>query len=152
VSITDYVTDILLILVIFRAASRFLSRGLVVAGLGLLLAALALILAAFAQADVALFLAGTVVAGVAMGAVFPGSLATANRLAPPGRRAQAISAYFVACYCGLVIPVVGIGVAAGFIGDFPALPALSLLLAALCIFALASIGRAHAPGRAVINR
>ena len=81
------------------------------AGLGLIVAALAL-------AGVALFLAGTVVAGVAVGAVFVGSLATANRLAPPGRRGQTVSAYFVACYCGLVIPVVGVGVASQFIGDF----------------------------------
>ena len=122
------------------------------AGLGLLLAALVLIVAALARADMALFLAGTVVAGVAVGAVFLGSLATANRLAPPGRRGQAISAYFVACYCGLVIPVVGVGVAAGFIGDFPAVLALALLLAALCVFALASIARTHAPRTAVMSR
>jgi MFS family permease len=110
-------------------ASRFPSRRVMLAGLGLLLAALALIVAALAHAGVALFLAGTVVGGVAVGGVFLGSLATANRLAPPGRRGQAISTYFVACYCGLIIPVVGVGVAAGFIGDFPAVLALSILLA-----------------------
>jgi MFS family permease len=133
-------------------ASRFPSRPVVVAGLGLLLAALPLIVAALAQAAIALFLAGTVVAGVAVGAVFLGSLATANRLAPPGRRGQAISTYFVACYCGLVVPVVGVGVAAGFIGDFPAVLALSILLAALCTFALASIAKAFTPGRTVMSQ
>jgi MFS family permease len=133
-------------------ASRFTSRRVVMAGLGLLLAALALIVAALAQAGVALFLSGTVVAGVAVGAVFLGSLATANRLAPPGRRGQAISAYFVACYCGLVIPVVGVGVAAGFVGDFPAVLGLAILLAALCVFALASIARTRAPRQAVTSR
>ena len=107
------------------------------AGLGLIVAALAL-------AGVALFLAGTVVAGVAVGAVFVGSLATANRLAPPGRRGQTVSAYFVACYCGLVIPVVGVGVASQFIGDFRSVLALSILLAVLCVFALARIVRALA--------
>src|ERR1700676_1615098 len=69
--------------------ARFASRRVVMAGLGLFLAALALIVAALSQADMALFLAGTVVGGVAVGAVFLGSLATANRLAPPGRRGQA---------------------------------------------------------------
>jgi MFS family permease len=122
--------------------SRFSSRRVVLAGLGLFLAGLGLIVAALAQAGVALFLAGTVVAGVAVGAVFMGSLATANRLAPPGRRGQAISAFFVACYCGLVIPVVGVGVASQFIGDFRSVLALSVLLAVLCVFALASIARA----------
>jgi hypothetical protein len=66
-------------------ASRFPRRPVVLAGLSLLLAALALILAALAQAALALFLAGTVVAGVAVGAVFLGSLATANRLARTAR-------------------------------------------------------------------
>jgi MFS family permease len=133
-------------------ASRFPSRPVVMAGLGLLLAALALIVAALAQAAMAPFLAGTVVAGAAVGAVFLGSLATANRLAPPGRRGQVFSTYFVACYCGLIIPVVGVGVTAGFIGDFPAVLAFSIMLAALCIFALASIRRDLAAGRAVVSQ
>ncbi len=124
--------------------SRFSSRWVVLAGLGLFLVGLGLIVAALAQAGVTLFLAGTVVAGVAVGAVFMGSLATANRLAPPGRRGQAVSAYFVACYCGLVIPVIGVGAASQFIGDFPAVLALSILLAVLCILALAGIARALA--------
>jgi hypothetical protein len=112
------------------------------AGLGLFLAALALIVAALGEAGMALFLAGTVVGGVAVGAVFLGSLATANRLAPPGQRAQTVSTFFVFCYAGLTIPVVGVGVATLFIGDFPAVLAFSVLLAALSLFSLASIRRA----------
>ena len=98
--------------------------------------------------SVALFLTGTLVGGVAVGAVFLGSLATANRLAPPDRRAQAISAYFVASYCGLIIPVVGVGVLAHFTGYFTAVLALSILLAVLCIFALASMARTVSSDRA----
>ena len=122
-------------------AGRFSSRRVVLIGLGLFLAGLGLIVAALFQAAVVLFLAGTVVAGVAVGAVFLGSLATANRLAPPGQRGQAVSTYFVACYCGLVIPVVGVGVAAQFVGDLPAVLALAILLAVLCVFAV----RRHRP-------
>jgi MFS family permease len=125
--------------------SRFNSRRVVMVGLGLFLAALALIVAALSQAGMALFLAGTVVGGVAVGAVFLGSLATANRLAPAGRRGQAISAFFVACYAGLIIPVVGVGVASEFISDFAAVLALSILLAALSLFALARIRNAQLP-------
>jgi MFS family permease len=122
--------------------SRFGSRRVVMAGLGLFLAALTLIVAALAAASMALFLAGTVVGGVAVGAVFLGSLATANRLAPPGQRGQTVSTFFVLCYAGLIIPVVGVGVATLFIGDFPAVLAFSILLAALSLFSLASIRRA----------
>jgi MFS family permease len=124
------------------ALSAFSSRRVVLAGLGLFLAALALIVAALAQAGMALFLAGTVVAGVAVGAIFGGSLATAIRLAPPEGRGQVISAFFVACYAGLIIPVVGVGVLSGFTGTFPAVLAFSLLLAALCLFSLARIATA----------
>jgi MFS family permease len=123
--------------------ARFSSRRVVLAGLGLFLAGLALIVAALSQADMALFLAGTVTAGVAVGAVFLGSLATANRLAPPGQRGQVISTYFVLCYCGLIIPVIGVGVASEFIGDFSAVLALSIVLACLCLFSLIRIRNAR---------
>jgi hypothetical protein len=43
-------------------------------------------------------------------------------------------------------------VTAGFIGDFPAVLALSILLAALCIFALASIAKAFTPGRMAVSQ
>jgi MFS family permease len=122
--------------------ARFGSRRVVMAGLGLFLAALTLIVTALAAASMALFLAGTVVGGVAVGAVFLGSLATANRLAPPGRRGQTVSTFFVLCYAGLIIPVVGVGVATLFTGDFPAVLAFSILLAALSLFSLTSIRRA----------
>jgi MFS family permease len=121
------------------ALARFNSRRVVMAGLGVFLAALALIVAALSEADMALFLAGTVVGGVAVGSVFLGSLATANRLAPPERRSHAISAFFVACYTGLIIPVIGVGVATEFISDFAAVLALSILLAGLSLFSLAHI-------------
>jgi MFS family permease len=125
------------------ALARFNSRRVVMAGLGVFLAALALIVAALSEAGMALFLAGTVVGGVAVGSVFLGSLATASRLAPPERRSQAISAFFVACYTGLIIPVVGVGVATEFISDFAAVLALSILLAGLSLFSLAQIKNAR---------
>jgi MFS family permease len=118
------------------ALSRFSSRRVVVAGLGLFLAGLALIAAGLAQSGMALFLAGTVTGGVAVGAIFLGSLATANRLAPAERRGQAISAFFVACYAGLIIPVVGVGVLSEFTGTFPAVLTFSILLAVLCLFSI----------------
>jgi MFS family permease len=130
------------------ALSRISSRRVVLVGLSLFLAALALIVAALAQAALALFLAGTVTGGVAVGAIFLGSLATANRLAPPERRSHAISAFFVACYAGLIIPVVGVGVLSGVAGTFPAVLAFSVLLAALCLFSLARTATTLAPDAA----
>jgi MFS family permease len=122
------------------ALSRLASRGVILAGLGLLLAGLGLIVAALAVSSMSLFLAGTVAGGAAVGAIFLASLATANRLAPAQRRGQALSAFFVACYAGLVIPVVGVGVLSGFAGTFPAVVTFSVLLAAACLVSVARLG------------
>ena len=123
--------------------SRFNSRRVMMVGLGVFLAALALIVTALSQAGMALLLAGTVVGGVAVGAVFLGSLATANRLAPPAERGHIISTYFVLCYCGLIVPVVAVGVATEFTGDFQAVLGLSIVLAGLCLFSFARIRNAR---------
>lgn len=64
---------------------------------------------------------------------------TANRLAPAERRGQTIYTYFVVCYCGLIVPVVGVGVASEFFADFAAVVAFSILLAALCVLSLIRI-------------
>jgi MFS family permease len=118
------------------AVSRLPSRRVVLAGLSLFLAALALIIAALAQSGITLFLAGTVAGGVAVGAIFLSSLGTANRLAPAERRGHAISAFFVACYAGLIIPVVGVGVLSELTGTFPAVLTFAVLLAVLCLFSI----------------
>jgi MFS family permease len=118
------------------ALSRFSRRRVILAGLILLVAALALIVAALAAAAMPLFLAGTVAGGGATGAIFLGSVGTANRLAPADRRGQTLSAFFVACYAGLIIPVVGVGVLAGFTGTFAAVLTFSVLLAALGLFSI----------------
>jgi MFS family permease len=128
------------------ALSRFSTRRVVLAGLSLFLVALALIVAALAQSGMALFLAGTVAGGVAVGAIFRGSLATATRLAPAERRGQSISAFFVACYAGLIIPVVGVGLLSGFTGTFPAVLTFSILLAALCLFSISRFARVTPAG------
>jgi MFS family permease len=124
------------------AVSRLPSRPVMMAGLGVFLAGLALITAALSAASMALFLIGTIVTGIAVGAVFLGSLATANRLAPPGQRGQVVSTYFVAAYCGLIVPVVGVGVLSEFVSDFTAVLTLAIVLAVLSVYALVGIRRA----------
>jgi MFS family permease len=151
---SSHIVDGAVVFLLFAVASvtqlflsRFPSRPVVLAGLGVFLVALALIVAALSQASMALLLAGTVVGGAGVGAVFLGSLATANRLAPPERRGQTVSTYFVMCYTGLIVPVIGVGIASQFFGAFASVLAFSILLAALSLFSLASIGRALTPGR-----
>ncbi|HWC37931.1 MAG TPA: MFS transporter [Acidimicrobiales bacterium] len=118
------------------------SRSVVLSGLGTFLAGLALIVSALSQASMALFLLGTVVAGVAIGAVFIGSLSTANQLAPPEIRGRVVSTYFVFAYVGLIIPVIGVGIASEHVGDFRAVLVCSIVLAVLCALSAVGIRRA----------
>jgi MFS family permease len=138
------------VFLIFAAATvtqvvlaRFESRPVVLSGLGVFLAGLALIVGALSQASMPLFLAGTVVGGVAVGAVFIGSLSTANRLAPAEIRGRVVSTYFVFAYVGLTIPVIGVGIASEHVGDFRAVLVCSIVLAVLCAFSAIGIRRAR---------
>ncbi|HEX3488345.1 MAG TPA: MFS transporter [Streptosporangiaceae bacterium] len=115
--------------------AHFNSRPVLLVGIGLFLAGLALIVAGISAASLALFLAGDVVAGSAFGAMIIGSLSAANRLAPPEARAKVISTYFVFAYTGLSIPVIGIGIASEYVGNFRAVLGCSIALAALCVLA-----------------
>ena len=92
-----------------------------------------------------LFGIGAVVAGSAFGALVIGSLSAANRLASAETRAQVISTYFVFAYSGLSIPVVGVGVASDYVGNFRAVLGCSVLLAVLCVLSAAGIWAAAAP-------
>jgi MFS family permease len=114
------------------------SRPVLLAGLGLVLAGLALVVAGVSAASLAPFVVGTVVAGSAFGALVIGSLSAANRLALPETRAQVISTYFVFAYSGLAIPVIGVGVAADYVGNFRAVLGCSIVLALLRALAVPS--------------
>jgi MFS family permease len=123
---------------------RFSSRGVVTLGLALFLIALALIVAGISQASMALFLTGTIVAGIAVGAVIIGSLSATNRLAPPLIRGRVVSTYFVFCYIGLTIPVIGVGIASDYVGDFRSVLVCAIVLAVLSAVSMAGIRRARA--------
>jgi MFS family permease len=122
--------------------ASFNSRPVVLCGLSTFLVALALIVAALSAASLALFLVGTIVGDLGAGGVFVGSLSTANRLAPPEQRGRVVSTYFVFCYVGLTIPVIGVGVASVHVGDFRAVLVCAIVLAALSVVSMAGVRRA----------
>jgi MFS family permease len=128
------------------AGSRLPSRPVMLAGLAVFMAALALIVAGLSAASMPLFLAGSVVSGVAVGTVFMGSLATANRLAPAETRGQVISTYFVFAYVGLTVPVIAVGFGAQAFGDFRATLACAIALAVIAVASMATIRRSAAGG------
>jgi MFS family permease len=122
--------------------ARFASRPVMLIGLTMFLAGLALVVAGLSQASLALFLTGTIVSGVAIGAVFIGSVSTAVRLAPAEIRGRVASTYFVFAYVGLTIPVIGVGIGSQYEGDFRAVLVCAIVLAALSAVSMAGIRRA----------
>jgi MFS family permease len=122
--------------------ARFDSRPVVLFGLATFFVALALIVAGLSDASLVLFVVGTVVGGVGVGGVFLGSLSTANRLAPPAERGRVVSTFFVFCFVGLTIPVIGVGIASPHVGDFRAVLVCAIVLATLSVGSMAGIRRA----------
>jgi MFS family permease len=124
--------------------SRLPSRPVTLAGLGVFMAALALLVAGLSAASMPLFLVSTVVSGVSAGAVFMGSLATANRVAPAESRGQVISTFFVFAYVGLTVPVIAVGYGSQAFGDFRAVLGCAIALAAIALASMAVIRRSPA--------
>ncbi|MDW5594502.1 MFS transporter [Conexibacter stalactiti] len=81
-----------------------LGQALVAGGLVLLVLALAL-------PSLPLYVGAGVVAGAGCGALFKGCVATVERIAPTGARAEALAGLFVAAYCGTALPTIGLGLA-----------------------------------------
>jgi MFS family permease len=88
-------------------SARLPARRSVGAGLPLLLVSLAALESALFARALWLFLAGTIVGGVATGLIFGGGLSELNRRAEPRHRAAVVSTFFAAAYLGLgLVPVV----------------------------------------------
>jgi hypothetical protein len=69
-----------------------------------------LIVAAQAFASMAIMIVATAFCGVAAALGYRGGLQVVNQIAPADRRAQVVSAFFICCFCGNALPVIGIGI------------------------------------------
>lgn len=103
----------------------------------IMLPAVALVVSAQAIASMPLLLVATALAGLALGVGYRGSLQVVNRLAPDERRAEVVSSYFIACFVGNSVPVIGIGILATLTNPLTASEAFAVTLAVLAVAALA---------------
>ncbi|MER8417240.1 MFS transporter [Mesorhizobium sp. M1428] len=92
------------------ATARLSSRAAMFAALALMIPTVALIVAAQVFASMAIMIAGTALCGVAAALGYRGGLQVVNEIAPADRRAEVVSAFFICCFCGNALPVIGIGV------------------------------------------
>jgi hypothetical protein len=83
----------------------------------------------------------TSVGGVSTGLGYQCSLGLVNEIAPSERRSEMVSAYLVACYGGISLPVIGIGVLSGPAGSLLADEVFASLIIGLTLLALAALAR-----------
>jgi MFS family permease len=117
-------------------AAKLANRKSVGSGLALLLLGLAALQSALILQTLWLFVIGTVASGVAIGFIFRGGLAEINRLVIADRRAEVVSAFFVAAYLGMSVPVVFIGLGSQVMSTITANLAVSGLVAAIAAGAI----------------
>lgn len=106
-------------------------------GLLLLLPAVALVTAAQAVRSMPLLLVAAALAGLAIALGYRGSLQVVNEIAPDQRRAEVVSTYYIACFVGNAIPVIGLGVLATLTDPLIASITFSSTVAGFAITALA---------------
>ncbi|HEX7709776.1 MAG TPA: MFS transporter [Sphingomonadaceae bacterium] len=95
-------------LVIF-ATRQLAARTVMLGGLAAVPVGMALLVAAQQSGSILLMHLGTVFCGIAGALGYRGGLAVVNLLAPPDRRAELASAFFICCFCGNALPIIGVG-------------------------------------------
>jgi predicted MFS family arabinose efflux permease len=105
------VADMFLVAAVVIVLTRRVgARAAMLAGLALTPVGLGLLTAAQAFGSTLLMLGGATVCGGASALGYRGGLGSANALAPPDRRAEVASSYFVCCFLGNALPIVGVAV------------------------------------------
>lgn len=80
-----------------------------------------------------LFIAGGVIAGGGAGVLFKTALLVGSSLAEPQHRGEALAGLFVFSYAGLIVPVLGIGIATLFVPVAVALLYFAVIIAAVVV-------------------
>jgi MFS family permease len=116
---TNHAVTGLVVLAVFGSSTiGQLARGRLEAptalplGCAILIVGLALLGVSLHAEELALLIAGGVIAGFGQGMAIAAALASVNEAAPPEHRAAVASSFFVICYVAISIPVIGVGLLA----------------------------------------
>jgi hypothetical protein len=124
------------------AARRPTAPGVAATGIAALSAGIALVAAATWLPNLTLFLAGGLAAGAGAGLLFKCAIATVSTLAAPGQQAEVLAGLFLACYIGMSVPVLGLGLLGQVVEPRVALLAFAgVLLTGVAAFALTLLSR-----------
>jgi MFS family permease len=97
----------------------------------------ALLVAAQRVGSLALMLLSSTVCGLSAALGYRGGLAVVNTLAPPERRAEVASTYFVCCFLGNALPIIGVAALSQTLGTKVASMIFAGVLSIISIGALA---------------
>jgi predicted MFS family arabinose efflux permease len=112
---------------------RLSSGAAMLWGLGLMVPSVVLLVTAQMLASMAVMIGATALCGVSAGLGYRGSLQVVNQIASEDRRAEVVSSYFVCCFIGNALPVIGVGVISAYAG----MPLASTIFAGMIVlFAL----------------
>jgi MFS family permease len=114
-------------------------------GLCLLATGLILLATAGAVSSLPLLLAATAIAGVGQGLTFLAGITDVTAAAPPDRRADVLSSFYVIVYLGVGLPVIGVGFLATTTGLLHAVQYFALAVAAGCLALTATLTRRLRP-------
>ncbi|WP_258596671.1 MFS transporter [Mesorhizobium sp. AR07] len=112
------------------------SRKAMLAALALMIPSVLLVVAAQILASMALMIAATACCGVAAALGYRGGLQVVNEIAPADRRAEVVSSFFICCFVGNALPVVGIGVVSTYASSVAASLAFAGMIVAFALVAL----------------
>ncbi|MER9751265.1 MFS transporter [Mesorhizobium sp. M0140] len=113
------------------------SNKAMLAALALMIPSVSLVVAAQTLASMALMVAATACCGVAAALGYRGGLQVVNEIAPKARRAEVVSSFFICCFVGNALPVIGIGIVSTYASPIAASLAFACVILAFALVALA---------------
>jgi MFS family permease len=117
------------------ATRKMAPRPALLIGLSATPAGLLSLLAAQSWASLIVMLGATAITGAGAALAYRGGLGVVNELAPSDRRAGMASAYFVCCFLGNALPVIGVGALSEAIDLAAASRIFALILSAMALAA-----------------
>jgi hypothetical protein len=129
----ELATVVAFVIVVTRTIA---SRTSMIRSLALMIPAAAAVAAAQVFGSLWIMLVTTAVVAVSAGLGYRGSLQVVNQIAPADKRAAVVSSYFICCFTGNALPVIGVGVLSSFTSMTVADTAFSCVIAGFAVVAL----------------
>jgi MFS family permease len=128
------------------ASVRFPVRTSLLAGTATLIVGIAAVGMSIGMSSLSLLVAGGVVAGAGQGISFRAALGAITGASPEQHRGAVVSTFFVICYAGISLPVLGVGVGIRSWGLVPTGEIFAAIVAGLSLAAFISLARSLRAG------